>query len=87
MGKKVFYLKKSGVRKELLKSPEMEKLISQATFRTTNAACQMSGKAYKCMVSKGSQRIWGVIYAADRKAKMDNQKNNTLLKALGGTKV
>ena len=88
MGKKVFFLNKAGVRKMLLKSPEIQKIISQATFKTAQIATGMSGgKTYKGKVTKGSQRCWGVIYPEGTKASLNNLRHNTLIKALRSTKV
>lgn len=70
-------LNRSGVR-SLLKSPEMESIISEAC----SAIASKAGSGYKSDTKKGRNRIQGRVVPADHSAYKDNMENNTLLKSL-----
>ena len=76
MSKFKFVLNSSGVR-ELLQSTEMKTIIQEATNRVTSNA----GSGYEGNVQVAN-RVVGRVFASDWKARRDNYKNNTLLKAL-----
>ena len=71
-----FELNGSGVR-ELLISAEMKQIITEAT----NIVQKNAGGGYEGNVQVGNRAV-GRVYAADYLARLDNYKNNTLLKAL-----
>lgn len=65
---------------ELLKSPEITAAVEEVTKTIANNA----GSGYGSNVQTGKRRAVGRVYTATAKAKRDNYKNNTLLKALHG---
>lgn len=69
----------SGVR-ELLRSPEAKAICE----KYANDACQRLGEGHIVSTYTGPSRVNASVYAQSSKAKRDNMKNNTLLKALGG---
>lgn len=72
-----FKLDKKGVG-QLLKSDEMRAVITQKAS-DIQSRC---GDGYESNVSMGKSRVHGVVIASTTKAKRDNLKNNTILKAL-----
>lgn len=79
MAKFKFKLDKAGVG-QLLKSEEMQALVSE-TVSEIQGRC---GDGYESNTSIGKTRAHGVVVASTAKAKRDNIKNNTLLKAVRG---
>lgn len=77
MGKTKIVLNSAGVR-ELLKSEEMQALLSQ---RASEIAAR-AGAGYGTDVFVGKTRANASVFANDAEAQRDNLKNNTLLKAL-----
>lgn len=77
MSKSKFKLNKKGVR-ELLQSKEMANVLDE---RAT-AIQQRCGAGYEKSAYTGKTRVNVSVYAATAKAKRDNKKNNTLLKAV-----
>lgn len=63
---------------ELLKSKEITDAVSEVAKTVKNNA----GNGYGSNVQAGKRRAVGRVYTATRRAKSDNYKNNTLLKAL-----
>ena len=77
-----FELDREGVR-ELLKSEEMHSIIN-------DCAQEILGRlsdGYEMKSGETEQRAKASVYAESIKARRDNSKNNTLLKALGGGTV
>ena len=70
-------LNKAGVR-ELLRSEEMKALCEEHT----NAALSRLGPGYEVTTMTGKNRVNAEIAAVSYKAKRENMKNNTILKAL-----
>ena len=70
-------LNSDGVRK-LLKSPEM-KAICEEHAATIRDRC---GDGYESDSYTGRNRVNARVWASSRKARQDNAKNNTILKAL-----
>lgn len=70
-------LKSKGIR-ELLKSNEISNAVDEVVKTVINNA----GSGYGGNVQTGKNRAVGRVYTATAKAKRDNYKNNTLLKAL-----
>lgn len=68
----------------LMKSGEMQSVLNSAASSIASAA----GSGYE-VESAHSIKFIAIasVRAADFKARLDNSKNNTLLKAAGGTKI
>lgn len=69
----------AGVR-SLLRSEEMEQVMVEYATNIRQAA----GTGYEQDSYKGRNRVNAMVYAGDYKAKRDNLKHNTLLKAMRG---
>lgn len=63
-----------------LKSEPVQKMISERANEIANRA----GTGYEADTQIGQKRATGRVKAATVKAKKDNKKNNTLLKAVRG---
>ena len=63
-----------------LKSEPVQKMISERANEIANRA----GTGYEADTQIGQKRATGRVKAATAKAKKDNKKNNTLLKAVRG---
>nr|DAZ20660.1 MAG TPA: type I neck protein [Caudoviricetes sp.] len=63
---------------QLLKSSEMQGLLEEKAMGIKNRA----GEGYAQDVYVGKTRANAMVYADSYKAKRDNKKNNTLLKAV-----
>ena len=74
-----FKLNTKGVS-EFLKSESFRKMISERANEIANRA----GTGYEADTQIGQKRATGRVKAATAKAKKDNKKNNTLLKAVRG---
>lgn len=72
-----FKLNRSGVR-ELMKSAEMQSVLTNYASNIRNRC----GDGYEQDIYVGSNRVNAMVSAATIKAKRDNNKNNTLLKAV-----
>lgn len=72
-----FKLNRSGVR-ELMKSAEMQSVLTNYASNIRNRC----GDGYEQDIYVGSNRANAMVSAATIKAKRDNNKNNTLLKAV-----
>ncbi|MDT2797074.1 hypothetical protein P7H47_07445 [Enterococcus cecorum] len=72
-----FKLNRSGVR-ELMKSTEMQSVLTNYASNIRNRC----GNGYEQDIYIGSNRANAMVSAATTKAKRDNKKNNTLLKAV-----
>ncbi|RRR49781.1 hypothetical protein EI999_09600 [Streptococcus suis] len=72
-----FKLNSAGVR-ELMKSPEMQAVLTDKA----NAIRNRAGDGYESDIYVGKTRANAMVYADSFKAKRDNNKNNTLLKAV-----
>ncbi len=70
-------LNRAGVR-QLLKGPEMQKVLSDKA----TAIRERAGVGYKQDTYIGKTRANAMVSAVTAKAKKDNKKNNTLLKAV-----
>ena len=73
----VFKLNRAGVR-ELLKSQEMQGILKEHATTIKNRA----GDGYEQDIHVGRNRANAMVRAETFKAKKDNSKNNTLLKAV-----
>lgn len=67
----------SGVR-ELLQSDEMQAICDEHA----KAIAKRAGDGYESDTYKGKTRVNSAVYADTYEAKLDNMKNDTLLKAL-----
>lgn len=74
---KKFELNREGV-KELMKSKEMQDLISERAEQAVNRL----GPGYKSNLNIGKTRVNANVFADSFKAKRENAKNNTILKAV-----
>lgn len=74
-------LNREGVR-ALLKSPEMLAICEEHAANTL----ERCGDGYEMDTHTGRVRVNAMVYANTYQAKSDNAKNNTILKALGGSK-
>ncbi|HEL1545481.1 hypothetical protein HPA24_04455 [Streptococcus suis] len=72
-----FKLNRAGVR-ELMKSPEMQAVLTDKANGIRNRA----GAGYESDIFVGKTRANAMVYADSIKAKRDNKKHNTLLKAV-----
>ena len=82
MAKKViFKLNIFGLR-ELMKSPEMGSIISEATDAVLNTAIGMGADGYSSTVKTADYVTLGKVFPTDAQAAKDNYENNTLEKAL-----
>ncbi|MGH1775800.1 hypothetical protein ABE883_18075 [Enterococcus raffinosus] len=77
MAKMKFKLNYDGVG-QLLKSAEMQGVLEEKATGIKNRA----GEGYAQDVYVGKTRANAMVYADSYKAKRDNKKNNTLLKAV-----
>ena len=77
MSKFKFKLNRQGVR-EFLRSEAMQQLLLQRATEIKNRA----GDGYEVSTFAGKNRANATVKAATVKAKKDNKKNNTLLKAV-----
>ena len=76
-----FKLNRSGVR-ELMRSPEMMAVCSQYA----QTAMQSLGDGYEVSTYTGKNRVNAQIAAKTYEAKKENAENNTILKAVGGSR-
>lgn len=74
-----FKLNTKGVG-EFLKSEPVKNMISERA----NEIASRAGAGYEADTQIGQKRATGRVKAATAKAKKDNKKNNTLLKAVRG---
>ena len=81
-----FKLNSKGVQ-ELLKGPKMRAIISGAAASVASSANSMGSGGYTATVKTGAKRCYANIGATTYKAYMNNLKHNTLIKALGSTRV
>lgn len=72
-----FKLNGSGVR-ALLQSEQMQSILSEKASQIRNRC----GSGYAQDIHVGKNRANAMVYADDFKAKIDNSKNNTILKAI-----
>lgn len=72
-----FKLNRSGVR-QLLQSAEMQTILSDKA----NQALQRLGSGYKSDIYVGKNRANSKVYAESFSAKLENSRNNTILKAV-----
>lgn len=79
MAKVKFELNREGVR-QLLKSDEMMKVCSEYA----NRAVASLGSGYEVSTHVGSNRVNAEVAAVTYKARKDNAKNNSILKAIRG---
>lgn len=82
MSKFVFKLNKYGVR-ELMKSSEAYEMIKAVTDSVTDLAGGNEA-GYYGNTKRGENRVVGHVFATTTEAKIDNEENNTLLRAIGG---
>ena len=74
---KKFEISRSGV-KDLLQSEDMQGILIEKATAIRNRC----GDGYEQDVFVGKNRANAMVYADSFKAKIDNSKNNTILKAL-----
>ena len=70
-------LNKRGVR-ELLRSEEMKAVCKERAEEIRNRC----GDGYDCDAYTGKNRVNARVWASSAKARRDNARNNTILKAL-----
>ena len=86
MSKVKFVLNSKGVT-ELMKSPEMAGVISDACNRVAGAAQSGSGCEFEPSVQTGKSRVQGRVRPVGAKSYYKTLGDNTLQKALGSVKV
>lgn len=64
--------------REVRRSAEMQRIVQERM----NTALVSLGKGYKTKMGINPDRCYGVLYADTRSARIENQENNTILKAL-----
>lgn len=79
MSKVKVWFDKPDVADQLLRSPEMQDIIEGLAEDVAGRA----GEGYEASMKVTKTRVRANIYAATSEARADNEKNNTLLKALG----
>jgi len=77
MSKFEFKLNRAGV-KELMKSPEMQSILTQKAAGIRNRC----GDGFDQDIRVGKNRANAMIWAETPKAKQENAENNTILKAV-----
>lgn len=77
MSKFKFVLNRTAVR-ELMKSEEMQSILKDKADNALNSL----GEGYKSDIHVGKNRANAMVYADTYKAKRDNLKNNSILKAV-----
>lgn len=77
MSNKKFVLNRQGIR-ELMRSEAMKAIIDEKA----SAAVQRLGPGYKSSGKLGKNRVSSKVYAESYRAKRENAKNNTILKAV-----
>ncbi len=77
MSKFKFVLNRAAVR-ELMKSEEMQTILKDKADNALNSL----GEGYKSDIHVGKNRANAMVYADTYKAKKDNLKNNSILKAV-----
>ncbi len=77
MSKFKFVLNRTAVR-ELMKSEEMQSILKDKADNALNSL----GEGYKSDIHVGKNRANAMVYADTYKAKKDNLKNNSILKAV-----
>lgn len=77
MSKMQFKLSRKGVA-DLMKSAEMQEVLNEHATNIRNRC----GDGYEQDIHVGKNRANAMVSAATYKAKSDNLKNNTLLKAV-----
>ena len=77
MSKNKFELNYAGVR-ALMRSEEMQAILKGKADNATNSL----GEGYKSDIYVGKNRANAMIYADSYRAKRDNLKNNSILKAV-----
>lgn len=83
MSKVKFELNRAGVL-ELMKSEEMQGVLSECAGRVLSRAQSMTGLEYKAEIKSGRTRASARVSADSAHAYYEALKNDTLLKALGG---
>ena len=71
-------LNRSAIRDQLLKSPEIKAVCEDYA----NKIASKCGDGYKVDTHSGANRINAMVYADTYKARLDNTRNNTMLKAV-----
>lgn len=79
MSKTKFQLNRKGVA-ELMKSKEMQGILTEYASGVKNRC----GDGYEQDIRVGKNRANAMVWAESSKAKRDNMKNNTILKAVRG---
>lgn len=77
MSKTKFVLNRAGVR-QLMQSKEMQSILDDKASQ----AVQRLGPGYKSDNYVGKNRANAMVYADSFRAKLDNAKNNSILKAV-----
>jgi len=77
MSKDKFELNSAGVR-DLLKSSEMQALLTEKASAIKNRC----GDGYEQDIYVGKNRANAMVWAETYKARKENSKNNTILKAI-----
>jgi len=79
MSKVKFVLNRAGVR-QLMQSEEMQSILKDKA----DAALNSLGEGYKSDIYIGKNRANAMVWADSIKAKRENLKHNTILKAVRG---
>ena len=77
MSKLKFKLNRAGVR-ELMQSPEMQKVLNERASQ----AVQRLGAGYDSDLYVGKTRANAMVYADSFDAKLENLRNNSIIKAV-----
>lgn len=83
MAKKVKVVPDSGGYVEVMNGSAVMGLLQQYTDGIRDAADSMGHGRYVCDVRPGKNRAHGRVRTDDVVARVDNARNNTLLKAMG----
>jgi len=75
-------LNQQAIKEELLKAPWIQSVCEDYAKQI----CSSAGSGYEVDTYIGKNRVNASVHAATKRAKRDNMKNNTLLKALGSIK-
>lgn len=78
MSNVIVKLNTKAVSELLLKSPEMQSIVSDLG----NSIASRAGDGYVCETHIGANRCYANVRTATYKARRDNAKNNTLLRSM-----
>jgi hypothetical protein len=83
MSKFEIKLNQENIRNGILKSAGAYSILERLASDIARRASSMSGENYSYQLVAGKNRIYATVRAHDKAAAAENNRHNTLLKALG----